>query len=406
MKTFARRFGMALLTVCAAVSLEGCGGSGGAPAVVAPAPAPPPPKAVAVAAPAAPVAAPKPAQAESEDAPGPQVPAFVNKFPDQDPANVFLTGTTGEAMTANPAPAFQEEDRFAVSFGQPGFDSTLFEVAAASAGASGSMRPDFQLPEGFSVLAQGGYSTDGYPLRIVSAADQKVMAFVPGGTVRMGTNTGPAETTPEFVVFLNPFFMDVTEVTVAEFERYRQSQRDAKKKVPPPPLNSVQGANYPALGLAWGDASTYARWTKKELPTEAEFEKAARGPDAYPHPWGTGRPVWPRARPVNLITPVGKFPGDVSPYGIYDLAGNAREWTQDWYSPTAHQEGARIAAAKTLTNWTGPKKAVQGSQRVIKGAGPNWEVFYRWSAEMHERKPEVGFRCILRFTPPATPAAG
>ncbi|OYW19056.1 MAG: hypothetical protein B7Z55_09570, partial [Planctomycetales bacterium 12-60-4] len=104
--------------------------------------------------------------------------------------------------------------------------------------------------------------------------------------------------------------------------------------------------------------------------------------------------------------PVGKFPGDVSQYGIYDLAGNAREWTQDWFSPTAHQEGARVANTKTLTNWTGPKKAAQGSQRVIKGAGPNWEVFYRWGADMHERKPEVGFRCILRITPPAASAAG
>ncbi len=304
-------------------------------------------------------------------------------------------------MTANPEPAYQPSEYFVVAYGQPGVTSSQFQVAAAAGGGTGAARTDLKLPSGFEAVPAYGYSPDGYPLRIRGTTDQKLMAFVPGGTVRVGFPAGPEEVRPEFVTFLDPFYMDVTEVTVGEFERFRQAQREAEKRVPKVPLNSTSPPAHPVLGITWGDASVYARWAGKELPTEAQFEKAARGSEGFLHPWGNGRPIWTAAREPSTITGVAKFAGDMSPYGIYDLAGNAREWSLDWYSPKAHQEAAQIASKQTLVNWSGPKKSAQGNQRVIKGSGPNWEVWYRQGAGMGESLPNVGFRCVLPLASPS-----
>lgn len=387
--------------------MVGCGG-GSQPAqpVVAP-PPPPPPKAVAVAAPQ-PAAAPPPVQPaeDSEDRPQAVAVSLVSKYPNESIDNVFLTDSVGTPMTASAAPAVNSDDQFAVEFGDPATNSTQFSVASGAAVSEGTPRADFKLPSGFTVDPTLGYSADGYPLRIRCSADGKLMAFVPGGTAKLGSNHGPAEATPEVEVFLDPFYMDVTEVTVEEFEKFRTAQRDGKKRVPPPPLNGNAGAKFPAAGVPWGDANIYARWAGKQLPSEAQFEKAARGPSGFPHPWGFSRAVWASPRQPSTISVVGKFSGDVSMYGIYDLAGNVREWTNDWYSPTAHQELAKQLVTKTITNWTGPKQSSQSSQRVIKGCGPQWEVWYRSGGEMGDRKPDLGFRCILPITPaPATSAS-
>lgn len=351
-------------------------------------------------------AAPKPAAAnpDNDDNQGPaKPPAIVNQFPDEKIQDVFLSEAPA-ASTIAPAAPFRAEDQFVVAFGNPGVDSNMFQATGGGTVSTEVPATAVALPDGFRADPRYGYTPEGYPLRIVCDRDGKLMAFVPGGSVRVGSDEGPEETRPQFVAFHDPFYMDLTEVTVAQFERYRQSLRDQKKRVPPAPLNADQSGDYPALGLAWGDASTYVRWAGKELPTEAEFEKAARGTDGYLHPWGNGRPVWPRPRTISTITVGGQFPGDMGPFGHYDLAGNAREWIADWYVPKAHQEAARQANQKTLSNWSGPKKAAQGSQRVIKGAGPEWEVFYRSGSDMHERKPDVGFRGVLRLPPVITTA--
>jgi formylglycine-generating enzyme required for sulfatase activity len=345
-------------------------------------------------------AAPKP-KPQPKKAP----PANTSPFPNESPDNIFVSGGSEPLMTAAAPPATDPADLFAVAAGHAAFDSTKFQVAAASVVAPQPPANAVTLPEGFTPLPEYGFSPDGHPLRIRGETDKKVMAFIPGGSVRVGSNDGPPETTPEFVAFLDPFYMDVTEVTLKEFEAYRAAMKEEKKRVPPPPGNTpTQGGDYPVIGIAWGDATTYVRWAKKELPTEAEFEKAARGPDAFPHPWGHGRPVWPRPREVSTLTPVGLFPGDTSPYGVYDLAGNAREWLSDWYSATGHQEAAKTAATRTLTNWAGPRKADKGSQRVIKGSGPAWELYHRAGADMHEKLPNVGFRGVLRLKPSADAA--
>ncbi|MDZ4684653.1 MAG: formylglycine-generating enzyme family protein [Planctomycetaceae bacterium] len=379
-----------------AVCLGGCGGSAPPPGpLVAPAPKEKVAAPVADAKAAAKKAVPKAAAAESKNP---------SKFPKEDPGNVFVAvGDGPQAEVVGPAPRFEEADRFTVLAGTPGVGSALMSVAAIPA-STGSQRSDLKLPEGFAAVPNYGFTESGYPRRIQCDKDKSLMAFVPAGVVRVGTNDGPKEAGPEFVVFLDSFYMDVTETTVKQFNEYRDTLREQKKRTPAGPVNEAAGGSYPAAGIPWGDAKNYCKWAGKDLPTEAEFEKAGRGSEGFRTPWGNDRPVWSRPRSPGTITVVGLFRGDVSPFGICDLAGNAREWTEDYFVP-GHQEAVQAASQRTLTNWSGPRKAAVGTQRVLKGNGPDWSLWHRSGTEMSQRLPDVGFRGVLRIPPPSSTEA-
>jgi formylglycine-generating enzyme required for sulfatase activity len=222
------------------------------------------------------------------------------------------------------------------------------------------------------------------------------MALVPGGVFLFGHGGESDHALAAHPVELDPYYIDITEVTLGQFEAFMDAMRSDGRLVPTP-ANAGASQSHPALGVAWGDALRYAEWAGKALPTEAEWELAARGPQTFVHPWGNGRAVWATHREIGQIDAVGSFNTDRSVFGVLDTAGNAREWVFDLYADkTAHSAGSLGGAA--VKNPTGPRRPSLANHRVIKGGGPHWELWHRASGNMSAPPPDVGFRCVLRMT--------
>lgn len=219
------------------------------------------------------------------------------------------------------------------------------------------------------------------------------MALVPAGEFTMGS-TLRADERPVHRVYLDAFYMDKYHVTVEQYAKFLEA---TDKEAPPEwdIMNQPRHQTRPVVNVSWFDAATYCKWAGKRLPTEAEWEKAARGTDGRLYPWGNqaptrlhanfGKKEW--ANHMALV-PVGMFEMGKSPYGIYDMAGNAWEWVNDWYDHDYYKK----SPAK---NPQGPAK---GKSKVVRGG--NWlyvqeflRSSFRFNAEPSGRQFGYGFRC-------------
>lgn len=227
------------------------------------------------------------------------------------------------------------------------------------------------------------------------------MAWIPGGAFLQGQDGVDENAGPAHPADVDSFYIDVTEVTVGQYSQFLEEGAATADRPPQPPANPNAPPEHPVLGVQWGDAQAYANWTGKALPSESEWELAARGPQSFVHPWGNGRAVWERRRARDQIDPVGSFRGDRSVYGVLDLAGNAREWVADFYHPRAYDQTKGTDGA-VIRNWSGPKRPSPANHKVVKGGGPQWELWHRASASMRSPDPDISFRCVLR--PGRTPA--
>lgn len=387
-------FSIVVIAICAV----GCGGGNASkPADIKVVPAPAP-AANANPAPANTVKS-SPNTKPAKIAPGAAVQTWP---PGTDPRSIFDVGSPN-ARTEVSAPTVSIDDQFTVESGQSEKDSTQLIVTVAPPVSRGTPRQGFNLPTGFTAIAAAGYSDDGLPLRIQCARTGSTLVLVPAGVATIGSNDGPEESRPELSIHLDTFYLEMFEVTVEQFENYRQDCKE-KKKPMPTSLNPTAPPRTPVLGVTFAAAQQYARWAAMDLPTEAEFEKAARGPNRLRTPWGDSRAVWPTLRSPETVTVVGTFRSDMSPYGAYDLAGNAKEWCLDLYSEHAHRDAAG-PNGQVPHNWPGPKKVSNGNLRVVKGNGPDWSAWQREGREVSKGQPDVGFRCVLRILTPQ-PATG
>ena len=242
----------------------------------------------------------------------------------------------------------------------------------------------------------------------IRPADKMAMVYVPEGPFTMGSDdSGYSDETPAHPVFLDAFWIDQTEVTNKMY-----ALCVAAGKCDPPKFknsythsnyfNAAEFADYPVVYVSWNDAGAYCGWAGDaghavRLPTEAEWEKAARGTDGRTYPWGEGN----KCQQANFDGCIGdtarvaSYETGKSPYGAYDLTGNVWEWVGDWYSDTYYN---------TLHNGVvDPLGPVSGTVRSLRG-GAWWSSIYVGPAFRHGYSPDyagdgLGFRCSRSAAP-------
>jgi len=220
--------------------------------------------------------------------------------------------------------------------------------------------------------------------------DGAIVVRIPGGEFQMGSaeTQGEPSERPQHVVRVAGFLMDKTEVTWGQYKRFLAASSQ------PPPKLPVWGMPeaFPASSIVWEQARAFCAWVGGRLPTEAEWERAARGGDARQYPWGNTFDPWrcnTRDGGPHAPTPAAAYPDCVGPYGVLDLAGSVSEWCADWYdekyyagSPAENPTGPATGAKRATRggNWMNSSFAVRSASRL--GIEPTWAG------------PMQGFRCV------------
>ncbi len=229
--------------------------------------------------------------------------------------------------------------------------------------------------------------------------DQMVMVMISQGEFRMGSDAGKIDEQPIHRVYLDGFWMDRTEITNAQYRKCvasgsctNPSSDDSFTRQRYYTSDNDQYGNFPVIHVDWYQAAAYCKWAGGRLPTEAEWEAAARGTDGRTFPMGDhvdkGNANY--AGFVGDTARVGSYPSGASPYGVLDMAGNVWEWVFDWYDQDFYRRSPD-------RNPTGPPS---GSSRVLRGG--SWEDDTdlvrspnRNFNDPHSSTTTWGFRCVV-----------
>ena len=222
------------------------------------------------------------------------------------------------------------------------------------------------------------------------------MVSIPAGPFIRGTNEGGFDEQPQRTLMLDAFAIDRYEVTNFQYQQFVDAT--GHRKSGPPAryaknMSKMQGINQPVVYVSWEDAEAYCHWKGKRLPTEAEWEKAMRGPDGRLWPWGNVEQPnganWARVQDGHEVSAsVGTVLTDKSPYGVMDGAGNVMEWVDDWYAESYFTEAPE----------RNPPSPDHGVFRVLRGGGyattgADIRITSRSKMVSDFRDETIGFRC-------------
>jgi formylglycine-generating enzyme required for sulfatase activity len=234
------------------------------------------------------------------------------------------------------------------------------------------------------------------------------MVLIPAGEFMMGCNASmdyqcENNENPYHRIYLDNYYINKYEVTNAEY-RNCVAAGGCKEPEGEDRYRNLSWDNHPVVGVSWFYAADYCKWAGKRLPTEAEWEKAARGTDGRVYPWGyenancnyavicqlTSNRSWNYGCDRKSTWPVGSKPNGASPYGVMDMAGNVGEWVNDWYgedyynnSPAQNPLGSRSGKNRVLRggSWYSDPYALRTSSRQL-------------NSEPERKSEDLGFRCV------------
>ncbi len=238
------------------------------------------------------------------------------------------------------------------------------------------------------------------PIKITAfGRDSAAMVFIPGGEVIRGTEAeiGEFDERPARNITLSAYFIDLKEVSNMQYQKFIEKTNRHKQEVMIffDDVSYLFEPNLPAVGVTWFDADAYCRWNGKRLPTEAEWEHSAGGNGLGGWPWGVvfiegAANLRGEQDGFAYSAPVDSFDAGRSPYGLYNMAGNAEEWVSDWYEEFFYKEGQ-------VTLPSGPDT---GNTKVVRGG--SWEsspgmarTTKRHTVAPYRKEAGIGFRCAM-----------
>lgn len=231
----------------------------------------------------------------------------------------------------------------------------------------------------------------------ITGIDGAPMVLVPAGEFTMGSDNGDDDEQPIHRVYVDAFYIDKFEVTNGRFAKFVKAIQSeppwgfADKETP------VVQRDRPVRWVNWMDAMGYCLWVGKRLPTEAEWEKAARGTDGRIYPWGNDPPTPEHAvfgrkeGRSDSLSSIGNRDKGMSPYGVHDLAGNLYEWVMDWYDEVFYSNFAKSPAINPQGPSEGTAKAQRGGSYINNPY--RLRSSFRTKGDPTEEDPNVGFRC-------------
>lgn len=225
---------------------------------------------------------------------------------------------------------------------------------------------------------------------MISPKDNMVQVFIPEGEFTMGRETDGDS--PTHLVYLDSFWMDRVEVSNKMYLKCLNAGLCTKPASDNLYYDKWSYRNHPIVYITWYQANEYCQWAGRRLPTEAEWEKSARGTDKRPYPWGFEDPNPRLANFENTMiheaVPVFRYPLGASPYGVLNMSGNAREWIADWYGPNYY----------SISPYANPQGPDIGIERSLRSGSYNEDrrevaIYRRYKHEPQSAGLSRGFRC-------------